>query len=144
MSRMTTQQYLCIARRRGFLVHIIHKFENHFGYSLCKIEKEELAVFLKLERSEIHESYTQYTSSDNQRTKHRPKSHRDLEKNKKHIQSTHWSDSPIKRGKLRKGKSEEGGKSQIENELRWLDEEWKSIVKILRQREPHSNWDDDY
>ena len=148
---LSAQQYLCIARRRLFLVRTIQKFESHFRYPLWDHEKEHLAVLLKVERPGNHESYTQHTYSDSQRTKGLSTNHRYLKRDEKHVQPAQRSDTTVVEGNHARheretveGESDEGEEEEIENELQWLGAEWESMVKILRQKESNSNWDDEY
>ena len=133
----------------------IDQFKSHFGYTLWEHEKDNLAILLKVERLGTHESYTQYTYSDSQRTKDLSKNYQYLKRDKKHVQPARRSDTPMVEEKHARheketveGESEEGEEEgeeeEIEKELQWLGAEWESMVKILRQKEPNSNWDDEY
>ena len=129
----------------------IQRFESHFEYPLWESEKEYLADRLKVERWGKHESYIQHELPVRRETKNIPKNLRGLSRDKKHAQINRGSGMAMEEGndtgcrrEVEIEGSSEGEEEEIERALKWLREEWDSMVEFLREKEPDSTWEADY
>lgn len=151
-SKPSAQRELSLARRRLFHAQTIARFESQFRYPLWECEKEYLAqlLHLKLERPLSNEDATRETLSSPQRAQCSAKmAHSDLRNESEvcdnlksgAVRENAGDTTGYKRDDSHLDKTED---KEIDEALEWLGAEWRSLAKILRQRDSEIYWEDVY
>ena len=117
--------YLSDARRRVLYERTLAKFEMQFTFALYDAEKEYLA-----ERLQITDSNDLKDSLKIQKKKEIAQREEVLEKEMKNVSE-----------KMKENIEDEEEDEQEKKVERWLQTEWESLVKDLKQSDPQIDWD---